>query len=331
MLLLVPFCCRVHAEEDGKEKSDLSPAQIEKRFHEVMNDGKQSEAEKLLARYVPAYRDNQDVVFLYAACVRSRFMIREAFPVFAAVVELGKDTPRGQCAAYVMRLDTRRDVNKNFDALDKLVEANRDDVVLRWMIAVECRTLDRKLEGIAHYKEILKKWNPGPSLVHQTYGNLLSESGRYEEALVERRITVKLEPAGWSYQGLGNTLASMKRFDEANAAYQKSVELDPKGSDNWRAWAWGLLRQRDFKAAITKAEKAIALDPKNFDAWDIWGECLERMGDKRGALDKYEKALEINPSGRFSLSRVIALRKELGVEVSSPPARQDREQDRNRE
>jgi tetratricopeptide (TPR) repeat protein len=304
----------------AKPDADLSPAQLEQKLVQFLKEGKQSEAEKLLFSHASAHRNNQDVVFLRAALTRSRFMVPEAFRLFAAAAELGKDTPRGKCATYVMDLDRRRNVEENFAALGKLVEANPEDIFLRWMIAVECRTFDKNRLGADHYKKILEKWDPGPSLVHQTYGNLLDNLQRYDEALVERRKAVELEPAGWSYQGLGNTLRAMKRFDEAYDAFRESVRLAPDNPVYWRSWATALMAERKFAEAIVKLQKAVDVDPQYENAWVCWGKCLESTGDNQGALEKYEKALKLDPSDDYALSGIARLKRQL--EKAENPGKQ---------
>lgn len=325
LILLILLRSTSDAEERREQAPALSPSQVEQRVLQFFNDGKQAEAEKLLETYAPTYRDNQRIVFLLAACVRSRFMVRRAAPIFVAVANMGTNSVQGKCALYILYLDARRDVDHNFAALRTLVDANPNEIMLRWMIAVQCRAYNKNEEGVTHYKKILEKWNPGPVLVHQTYGNLLDELGKYEDALVERRNAVKLEPEGWSYQGLGNTLASMNRFAEANEAYQKSVELAPDRSSYWRSWAWGLLRQGNVSGALAKCKKAVALDPQEYRAWADWGSCLERMGDRQGALEKYNKAVEVDPSYDYALSRIAALKKEIeGPNGPQPVAPHDK-------
>jgi tetratricopeptide (TPR) repeat protein len=294
----------------------FTPAQLEKQVLQLLSDGKQSEAERLIFENVSAHRDNQDVVFLCAAAVRSRFMVREAFPIFDKVADMDKDTPRGKCAALMLRLDRRRDVEENFAAFKRLVEANPDDIVMRWMIAVQCRTHEKNQEGVKHYKKILEKWNPGPSLVHQTYGNLLDDLNQYDEALVERHKTVKLEPAGWSYQGLGNTLTHMNRFDEASEAFQKATDLDPENAAYWRCWASSLLEARKFAEAIPKCEKVVELDPEDAMGWAYWGRCLHLTGNKQAAREKYQKAIKLDRACEYARTRLAALEKEMEKESS---------------
>ena len=202
------------------DASPLSPQQVEEKALTLLKSGKQAESQHFLAaqaeRYPevlrmvsvyasgasraeklrqigehPAERpDVQRVFFLLAACTRSRFEKEEAFPLFQTVFTLGPKTPAGLCAEHVVHLDSdqfyvgREDaIDREFAALASLADGNSDDVVIRWMLAVQCRTWNENELGVEQYKEIVEKWNPGPVLIHQTYANLLDELKRYEEAL----------------------------------------------------------------------------------------------------------------------------------------------------
>ena len=293
-----------------------SPAQIESRVLQLLGAGKQSDAEEFLEVYAPQHRKNQRVVFLLACCVRSRFMVRESAPIFAAVADMGTNSVTGQCALQILYLDVRKDADQHFTALRGLVDSNPDDMMLRWMIAVQCASFDKNEEGVKHYRKLLEHWNPGPVLVHQEYGNLLEELEKYEEALVARRKAVELEPAGWSYQGLGSTLSSLKRFKEADEAYAKSVELAPDNALYWSTWAWGLIKERRLPEAIAKCEKAVSLNPKGYNAYSYWGWCLELQGKKQEAIAKYNKVLELDNNNTYAKEHIKA----LATEVEAKPA-----------
>ena len=144
-----------------------------------------------------------------------------------------------------MKWATPQIVNDAFADFKKLVDENPDDIMIRWMLAVQCRNWDRNAEGAELYRQILERWNPGPVLVHQTYANLLDELGRFEEALVERYKAVKMEPAAWSYDGLGNTLDSLGRYKEASEAHAKAARLAPASLPIWFHWARGLLAREN--------------------------------------------------------------------------------------
>ncbi len=319
LLIMTLVYCLPCLSQTKQPSARMSPVQIEARVFKLLSDGKQSDAEHLLESKVSVHRDNQRVVFLLACCLRSRFLVREAAPVFMAVADMGTNSIAGQCAIHILFLDAKKEIEKHFGALRDLVEKNPNDAMLRWMIAVQCRAFNRNEEGVKHYAKLLEQWTPGPVLVHQTYGNLLDELSRYEEALVERRKAVELEPAGWSYQGLGYTLASLNRFAEANQAYAKSVACDPDRSSYWVSWAWGLIREGKYPEAIGKCEQATTLDSKDYRAWSQWGRALELQGKFQDALVKYRKAVEINKAFEFANKRILEVEKQIGSQHS--PAR----------
>lgn len=277
----------------------LSPQEVEEQALKLLSAGKQWEAQDLLAQSVNTltearqalglllkkqqaeaaaalgkradfHRKWQRVIFLYAACIRSRFEVPESLPVFAMTIMIDGASTVGQASVCLCLLDADPKVRKNpeetFAKFRKLADANPDDIVIRWMLAVQCRTYDRNEEGVEHYKKILEKWKPGPVLVHQTYANLLDHVNRFEEALVERRIAVEMEPAAWSINGLASTLDNLKRFDEAYKARAEVIRREPDQSGYWSNWANTCNRMHRFDEAIAKANRALELDPRNDQA-----------------------------------------------------------------
>ena len=195
------------------------------RVTQLIATGDTQEAERFLQANRDEIQGGQRIFFLLGACIRSRFDKHTARLVFHTAWAMNPKTPSGKCALCMMRLDSsqgmwgqQRQVDEAFAELRRLVNAHPEDVVLPWMLAVQCRSWDRNAEGALLYKYILTKWKPGPVLVHQTYANLLDELGLYKAALKERYQAVKMEPAPWSYDGLGNTLDHLGRFKEAQGS-----------------------------------------------------------------------------------------------------------------
>ena len=315
-IILAIASCMPGLGQTTKKLSQQTPEQIESQVLELLSAGKQSDAEELLNANIRDFKNHQRVVFLLACCTRSRFMVRDAAPIFAAVANMGTNSPAGKCALHILYLDTKKDSDQHFSALRNLVENNPADLMLRWMMAVQCRTYDKNEEGCKHYAKLLEKWNPGPVLVHQTYGNLLDELDKFEEALVFRRKAVELEPAGWSYQGLGDTLAALRRFKEANEAYSKSVELAPENSSYWRSWAWGLGQEKRYPEAIMKCKQAFSVNPKDYKALVYWGWCLETQGNYKEAIEKYKEALTINSAYEYAKKHI----KDLESRIATKPS-----------
>lgn len=304
---------------------------IEQQVARLLADGQQSAAESFLTeqlarmpeslhlsellaksqnveagRYFASHRDalleQQRVLFLMAALTRSRFDKQGALLLFNSIYSIEPDTASGKCALCMLKLDTVKrspstlfTVGQALQELRKVVADHPDDVMIRWMLAVQCRTWNQNPEGAEQYRQILERWNPGPALVHQTYANLLDNLKNYDEALKHRYITVRMEPAPWSFDGLGNTLDSLERYQEGCAAHWIAVSMNPDSASHWGNYAISLCGNHQFDAAIEKAQKASELNPYYFRAYWAWGKALAGKGDLTGALAKYDRALALYP------------------------------------
>jgi tetratricopeptide (TPR) repeat protein len=300
-------------EDELERKPDLA------RMVSLLDSHHLADAKKMFEDRPNWYRDQQRLLFLHAACLRSRFEKEDAFRVFRAVCRIDSKTPAGRCAYHVLALDVRaaavlgvKYVDGQFAELERLADANPEDVVIRWMLAVECRTWNRNELGAKQYRIILEKWTPGPVLVHQTYANLLDELKRHDEALAERRIAVEMEPAGWSYDGMANTLHYLGRFLEAEQAHTKAAELNPSSARHLLNWAATLHDEGKQDEAIEKCRRALVLDARSVPARWIWADCLESQNKKAEALKELLELSEIYPLHARLNSRIADLKMQLG-------------------
>lgn len=301
----------------GAQDAEVSPARaIESEVLEHLAGGRQFMAERLLADALKTHGDDQALVFLRGCCKRSRFDMASTWSLMLKVQELDPDSLAGLCATEILYLDSRRAVSTHFTALEKLADEHPEEPLPRWMIAVQCRAFDWNEEGIAHYRRLLELWQPGPSMVHHTYANLFSELDREEEALVERRIAVEMEPAAFALRSLGNTLKALERYEEASEAYGQTVELDPQNRRAWKSWAATLMHLDRFEEAVSKSERAARLDPENFIIWRTWAFCLERLDRDLEALRNYREAIRLKPGDSYSIDRETALAESM---PSLPP------------
>jgi tetratricopeptide (TPR) repeat protein len=269
----------------------------------LFGNQKQAEAVELLRKQQhDRYREQQRVIFLIGALERSRFDVGGAFPFFVIVAMTDEKSAVGQCSKTILALDIAKysrktkksEIDQYFADLAGLADANPDDIVIRWMAAVQCRSYDRNEEGIEHYQMIVPKWNPGPVLLHQTYANLLDEVHRYEDALVERRKAVELEPAGWSYDGLGNTLHHLDRYDESCEAHAKAVALDPDRDLYWCNWGIVLNSAKNYEEALAKYNRAIELNPRYLPSWNGRGRAYTGLKEYDKAIADFDAALQLN-------------------------------------
>lgn len=297
------------------DDADLTPDGAYRACFHWLAAGKQREIERVLAEAVRTFPNDARLLFFAAACERSRFDLDAARPLFERVVKAdAEDGLYGRAARMILDMDARRDIGKNFDALRALADKHMDDPMVVWMAGVQCRTVGQPDKGLVYYERLLKLLGdgPGPVLVHQTYANLLDDCGRPEDAMPHRRMAVKLEPAGWSYDGMANTLTRLGRFDEADAAYAKAIELSEPQEQHWVNWTWSYRRREDHAGTAEKCRQGTELHPRSVALWNNWGNAERALGRRREALARYETALKISPRSARALRGAAVVLRELG-------------------
>ena len=104
-----------------------------------------------------------------------------------------------------------------------------------------------------------------------------------------------------AHQWYGNLLTATGRWDEALASFKRAQELDPLAPVITAVPAWTYFYARQYDRAIEPCRKALELDP-NFALGHLWlGQAYERKGDYANALSEFTKAAELsNGSPEFA-------------------------------
>lgn len=297
-------------------QSAADARQVNSSAMRLLAEGRQLDTEDLLDRAIARFPVDQRILFVRGVLWRSRFCELYAKFYFYAVQSLDGSTPMGQASGVVLAMDRGEKVSDGFEGLQNLARKNPDDLFLHWLFCIQSREHRKHSEeAAAYYKVILKQWNPGPVLVHQTYANILSEQlGRHEEALKHRRIAVELDPQSWSYQGLANTLSKLERYREAEPAYAKAVELDPLDPQHWFQWG-ACLRRLGRKEDAAKCDARLFELVQPSEMADFFGRWAESAGGPaREPSPPSKEVASMTSAARRSQS--IALKKE-GIKYSS--------------
>lgn len=280
----------------GAEKT-ASPSTYDRAL-DLLKQGKQDEAEEVLGVAVQHDQKNQRLVFFMGVCARSRWMKRDALPIFNYVVKLNSETPEAKCSSLMVAIDTQKEYKDTFAALEALHKSHPQDPLILWMTAVACRELGKRNapkeyseKGAQYYADLLETMAPGPVLLHQTCANILSEElGRHEEALKHRKIAVQQEPAPWSYQGLASTLTYLGRYAEADESYKKSTQMAPDDPTYLASWAWSMERRNENAKAFDLYKKAADIAPDSPKSWRNLARCATRLSRTEDAAQYNSKA-----------------------------------------
>jgi tetratricopeptide (TPR) repeat protein len=99
--------------------------------------------------------------------------------------------------------------------------------------------IDKALEFTAKYVQLLPS-EPNP---HDSYGEMLRFAGRYEEALQQYHLALKVDPTFYiSQKELGETYSLMGNEEQARREYQKAIQQAP---------SYGLQAEYRQKLALT--------------------------------------------------------------------------------
>ena len=107
--------------------------------------------------------------------------------------------------------------------------------------------------------------NPSSARAHQAYGFvLLGTTGRFEEAIIELKRALELDPLSLLINSnLAGALLAARQYDNAIEQERKTLDLDPNFI--LAHWYLGLtyVQKSMYKEGIAELEKAVAMSPGN--------------------------------------------------------------------
>jgi eukaryotic-like serine/threonine-protein kinase len=132
---------------------------------------------------------------------------------------------------------------------------------------------------------------------HACLGQVLRGTGEYEQALVEYRRALDLEPTSdEAVEGLANVYASLNKPEDAEATFRKAIALRPK---YWLEYnKLGVFyhnRGRDAEAADMFSH-VISLAPDSFKGWSNLGGIYVLQGQYQRAVETLQHSISIRPT-----------------------------------
>jgi tetratricopeptide (TPR) repeat protein len=143
---------------------------------------------------------------------------------------------------------------------------------------------------------------PNPAATHDERGDALFIQGKLEEATVEYREAVRLEPTNATLRmKLGQTYEKMGRVEDALHTLEAGVEADPGNAAilNHLSWLYATVENptlRDPAKALAYAQRAVeASGGSDANILDTLAEAYYVNRDFDAAIETEERALEIAP------------------------------------
>jgi len=152
-----------------------------------------------------------------------------------------------------------------------------------------------------HKKQALSTLHKGVSTFPKNYqlyfelGLLLEKSNRTQDAIVEMRKVLELQPDhADALNFIGYSLADKNMdLDEALGYILHAIELKPENGFIIDSLGWVYFRMGKFKEATEALEHAVSLQPNDPHIFDHLGDSYNAMGDQDNAYKAYQKAYEL--------------------------------------
>lgn len=191
--------------------------------------------------------------------------------------------------------------------------------------------------------------NPNASMAYNNLGDVLVNQGRFLEAIVECRISLRIDPrnpepynnlgtalarAGripeaikqceqalrikpdyaQAHNNLGNIFLQIGRSDEAMEHYNAALTITPYSANSHYNLGTALLQAGRLDEAIMQFRKVLEIQADYAEAYNNLGNALFRKGQLDEAIAQYRKVIEINPDNaeaHYNLGMVLGLEGKL--------------------
>ncbi|HYL15689.1 MAG TPA: protein kinase [Terriglobales bacterium] len=156
------------------------------------------------------------------------------------------------------------------------------------------------------YKQAIEL-NGGLGVIHAWYSNLLAETGRIPEALVQAEKAQQLDPvSSFANANLGSILYFSGQYKEALEQTWKTIDIDPTSARAHRTVGCIYAAQRLYDKAVLEFKRAIELSPGTPEYLGELGYVYAKWGHKKEA-DQILKRLRRSQAHREASSYSLAV------------------------
>jgi choline-sulfatase len=171
---------------------------------------------------------------------------------------------------------------------------------------------DRYDEAIVELREVVRL-EPDMASGHLELGRALVHVQRYQEALPVLRTAAERNPkSGMAHYELGLALIKTGQWEAALPEMQAAVVCTPNSAQMHFYAAAVYLRLKQLPEATAEFENSLKIEPDHFLANLKYGEMLSREGDAKGALPRLVRAAKVDPKSAEAHVFLANVYQELG-------------------
>jgi tetratricopeptide (TPR) repeat protein len=141
---------------------------------------------------------------------------------------------------------------------------------------------------------------------HMTRGEEYAEQGRYEEALIEFKSVLQIDPNhAKAHFDLAHAYFRVNKPREGFWELRETVRLDPANHEAKLEFSQLAILAGEKEEALLQSSSVVEADPSNVHAYLVRGQALDSLDRRDDALASYEEALAVAPEDETAM-RVVA-------------------------
>ena len=199
-----------------------------------------------------------------------------------------------------------REYDKAVIYLDKSLLLNpiQEETLIALGHAFMCQ--NNLLQSLKLYNNALKI-NSSNVLALNNRANVYYLLGQDENGIIDLDRAIKIDKLFSNlYNTYGNILTSLGRFNEALEKYNQSIDIK-KSSESFQNRGVLFYKQEKYDEALKDLNTAISINPEYSDALNSRGVLYKELGKCLLALKDFRKALRLTPSDSDGLSNIAEL------------------------
>ncbi len=197
---------------------------------------------------------------------------------------------------------------------EHVIKVTESNYLAHYNLGNVLRESGRFDEAIDHYRMSVPI-HPNPKKPHNNMGIALTALGRFDEAVFHCSEALRLDPLLiGAHNNIGEALVALNRIDEAISHYTKALNIDPDSVETYNNLGTALLAQGSIEKAIEQYTKALQVDSMNVLSHRNIGLALIRNGELDMAVVHFRKAIEIKPDDarvKNDLNNVLAIQRNI--------------------
>jgi tetratricopeptide (TPR) repeat protein len=194
---------------------------------------------------------------------------------------------------------TTAELTRILAALEQTIAANPDNFQALYYQILVLQYLQREDEAITQFDTLLAQQGLDVELLPKFWhekGLLLSQQGRYEEAIGAFQKAVAVDPkfaAAWYEQGVVALVT--EDYQGAIARFDRVIDLLPEFSYAPHRKGLALFHLQQLQASLVAFDQALLLQPRFIEAWIDRGLTLFQMEAYDRAIAAFDQALDCFP------------------------------------